>query len=153
MSRLAVTVAFLAGAALVAVCFVAYSPSVSPSGPSAQPSLAAKKTELKSFVRKQQRTGIRMSGARMKSSERMTMLPEIHFGMTTVSTSHLAEGNRGLEWNYGQNYAEPNSKALANGWITGSNTLHSGGKGMFGIWGVKENAVHPSAGMCTPECR
>ena len=108
MARIAVVGAFLAGAILVSVCFVAYGPAAS--APAL--SLAQKKAVLKNIARTHK-----------------TMLNEIKFGAQTISDEATAAGNMGAEWNYGQNFG---------GHASTSPTVHSGGVGMFGSFGTDE---------------
>ena len=133
MARIAVVGAFLAGAILVSVCFVAYGPAAS--APAL--SLAQKKAVLKNIARTHK-----------------TMLNEIKFGAQTISDEATAAGNMGAEWNYGQNFGGQNANAIARGWTSGANTVHNGGVGMFGAWGTKEMQAEPMpTGTCGVECQ
>jgi hypothetical protein len=112
--RLEVVSAFIAGACLVALFVVA-------SGPQAPvPTLAEKKAAL-------------------RSAAKMTQLTESFHSdwpATRISDNTAAEGNLGGNWNYGQNYGGSNANAVTRGWTSGADTVHSGGKGMFGTFGV-----------------
>lgn len=70
---------------------------------------------------------------------------ESNWGGTEISDSPTVEGNKGWAWNVGDNFAEPNSKALAHGWTSGANTVHSGGVGMFGNFGVAVEGCQPGS--------
>jgi hypothetical protein len=54
------------------------------------------------------------------------------WGASIISDNPNAEGNTGNIWQeegMTNNFAEPNSKALANGWNSGADTVHDGGGG------------------------
>lgn len=54
------------------------------------------------------------------------------WGASIISDNPNAEGNTGNVWQeegMTNNFAEPNSKALANGWNSGADTVHDGGGG------------------------
>lgn len=68
------------------------------------------------------------------------------FGATYVTDDPTASGNLGKDWNYGQNFAEKNAKALNHGWKSGKDTVHDGGVGMFGTMGVGLEAPPPPGG-------
>jgi len=61
-----------------------------------------------------------------------TKLYASKWGATIISDNPNAEGNTGNTWQeegMTNNFAEPNSKALANGWNSGADTVHDGGGG------------------------
>jgi hypothetical protein len=120
-NRLPVVAAFFAGAFLVAMAVVACGYGDAP-----QMTLAEKKAMLK------------LAGINKVVAEQ---LAEIKFGGQTISDDKNAEGNKGVIWNYGQNFGGLNANALARGWKTGADSLdrHSTGVGMFGKWGTKED--------------
>jgi len=65
----------------------------------------------------------------------------IHWGAVTIGKSGQESGNRGREWNVGQNFG---------GFSRGrSPTEHDGGVGMFGEWGVADSDDDLSAGNST----
>jgi len=61
----------------------------------------------------------------------------------TISDSATNGGLTGSAWNYGSNFGGP-TKA---GWTSGADTVHSGGEGAFGIFGVEDDNYGPT--LCT----
>ena len=113
--------AFFAGAFLVAMAVVA-----SGSGDAPQMTLAEKKSMLK------------QAGINKVVAEQ---LAEIEFGAQSLSDDRNAEGNKGIVWNYGQNFGGSNANAVARGWTSGADTVdrYNTGVGMYGKWGTKED--------------
>jgi hypothetical protein len=68
-------------------------------------------------------------------------LAEIEFGAQSLSDDRNAEGNKGIVWNYGQNFGGSNTNAVARGWTSGADTVdrYNTGVGMYGKWGTKED--------------
>eukprot|EP00286_Rhodomonas_abbreviata_P028612 CAMPEP_0181302920 /NCGR_PEP_ID=MMETSP1101-20121128/8261_1 /TAXON_ID=46948 /ORGANISM="Rhodomonas abbreviata, Strain Caron Lab Isolate" /LENGTH=93 /DNA_ID=CAMNT_0023408417 /DNA_START=244 /DNA_END=525 /DNA_ORIENTATION=+ len=67
---------------------------------------------------------------------------------TTLGDDATNDGNTGSVWNYGSNFGGP----LKDTWLTGADTIHSGGVGMFGTMGVGDdayNGVNQSVPLCT----
>ena len=120
-NRLPVVAAFFAGAFLVAMAVVA-----SGSGDAPQMTLAEKKSMLK------------QAGINKVVAEQ---LAEIEFGAQSLSDDRNAEGNKGIVWNYGQNFGGSNTNAVARGWTSGADTVdrYNTGVGMYGKWGTKED--------------
>jgi hypothetical protein len=120
-NRLPVVAAFFAGAFLVAMAVVASGPGDAP-----KMTLAEKKSMLK------------QAGINKVVAEQ---LAEIEFGAQSLSDDRNAEGNKGIVWNYGQNFGGLNAKAVARGWTSGADTVdrYNTGVGMYGKWGTKED--------------
>ncbi len=129
-NRLPVVAAFFAGAFLVAMAVVA-----SGYGDAPQMTLAEKKAMLK------------LAGINKVVAEQ---LAEIKFGSQTISDDKNAEGNKGVIWNYGQNFGGSAANALTHGWKNGADSLdrHATGVGMFGKWGTKEDFMPSADRVC-----
>ena len=129
-NRLPVVAAFFAGAFLVAMAVVA-----SGYGDAPQMTLAEKKAMLK------------LAGINKVVAEQ---LAEIKFGGQTISDDKNAEGNKGVIWNYGQNFGGSAANALTHGWKNGADSLdrHATGVGMFGKWGTKEDFMPSADRVC-----
>ncbi len=50
----------------------------------------------------------------------------------TIGNEGSESGNLGAVWNYGQNFGGP----LKDDWMSGADTVHDGGVGMFGEFGM-----------------
>ena len=120
-NRLPVVAAFFSGAFLVAMAVMASGPGDAP-----KMTLAEKKSMLK------------QAGINKVVAEQ---LAEIEFGAQSLSDDRNAEGNKGIVWNYGQNFGGLNANAVAHGWKSGADTVDRWGTGvgMYGKWGTKED--------------
>jgi hypothetical protein len=125
-NRLPVVVAFFTGACFVAIAVVAFG-----RGEPRQPTLAEKKAMLK------------QAGFNKVVGEQ---LAEIKFGAQQFSDEETADGNQGVVWNYGENFAVKNTNAMARGWKSGADTVdrYNTGVGMFGKWAYSSSFA-PSA--------
>ena len=65
-------------------------------------------------------------------------LNEIEFGSQSISDDRNAEGNKGIIWNYGQNFGGSRANDDAHGWIRDTDTLDHYITGV-GKWGTKED--------------
>jgi hypothetical protein len=71
------------------------------------------------------------------------------FGATIIADNPLAEGNRGNIWQeegMTNNFGEATAKAVSHGWTSGADTVHSGGVGMFGDFGIAQCLKHGESG-------
>ena len=120
-NRAQVVAAFVAGAMLIAVAVVVYGTFP----PKDDLSLTQKKALLRQAARQQ------------------ILTDSFKWGATTVTDDNTAEGNIGKEWNYGQNFGGLNANALSRGWMSGADTAHDNGVGMFGKFGVDPSLNGP----------
>jgi len=62
----------------------------------------------------------------------------------TATTGTLAAGGA-TGWNYGSDYGGPTTAE----WTSGASTVHDGGMGMYGTYGVDDENYDTSISMCT----